>query len=509
MQLNKNKNEQQKKIIIRNNSKEGKLILTNKDNNILGDSQISLSSQKLDNFNSNINSQNLSIKNIKNNKNKDDIKVSKSMDFNNMENIKQDIINFYLIKKQKDKEKNNANKNMNNSHLRKNSKVKMEKEKNRFEKYDKEKISYEIYHQYQSIHFDKQIPFLERMDLYNLKRILKDYKVEELTKMQSPKTSNKKAINTFNRLIEDSNRRIINSYQKNEKENIIEKKKIKRVSKSFDKKKWNEIYEKRFKSKLKERNEKLEKMREERENEKKREEDLIIENLNKKEILLNQRYTRSKSVTNLRKNSKNKDNKNNNIIGNSKLIESLNKRLYYNEINKKDIDYKTFMDKAKELINDSNNNNNFFISFGKQKKNNYIFNEDRVKYNTKKNAFRTNSSISNNKKVFNSNYIYNFRDNDSINEKDTKNNHYVKLVNNKNENCDFDKDKENMKNIENHKYHEINEKTSCYNSASNSKIEDFGELNLNDINNKERPNNAEKIINKFFESLCGHPPLWQ
>ena len=507
MQLNKNKNEKQK-IFTRNNSKEEKIILNNKDNNLIRDSQISSSSQKLDNFNSNINHANLNIKNTKNNNSKNlDIRISKSMDLNNMENIKQDIINFYLIKKQKDKEKNKTSKNMSYSHLKKNSKIKMEKEKNRFEKYDKEKISYEIYHQYQSIHFDKQIPFLERMDLYNLKKILKDYKVEELTKLQSPKTSNKNAINTFNRLIEDSNRRIINSYQKNENENVIKKKKINRVSKSFDKKKWNEIYEKRFNSKLKERNEKLEKMREERENEKKREEDLIIENLNKKQILLNQRYgyKRSKSVTNLRKNNKSKDNKdnnnNNNIIGNSKLIESLNKRLYYNEINKKDIDYKIFMDKAKELINDhnsNNSNNNFFISFGKQRKNNYRFKEDKIKYNTKKNAFRTNSSISNNKKALNSNCIYNFRDNDSANEKDNKD--YVKLINNKNEDSNFNKNKENMKNIENHKYHEINEKKSYHNSFSNSKIEDFGELNLNDINNKERPNNAEKIINKFFES---------
>ena len=505
MQLNKNKNEQQK-IFTRNNSKEEKIILNNKDNNIYRDSQISSSSLKLDNYNSSTNHKNLNMKNTKNSNSKDlDFRISKSMDFNNMENIKQDIINFYLIKKQKDKEKNKSNKNKNNSHLKKNSKIKMEKEKNRFEKYDKEKISYEIYHQYQSIHFDKQIPFLERMDLYNLKKILKDYKVEELTKLQSPKTSNKKAINTFNRLIEDSNRRIINSYQKNENKNVIEKKKINRVSKSFDKKKWNEIYEKRFNSKLKERNEKLEKMREERENEKKREEDLIIENLNKKQILLNQRYgyKRSKSVTNLRKNSKSKDNNNNNnnnnIIGNSKLIDSLNKRLYYNEINKKDIDYKTFMDKAKEIIND-NNNNNVFISFGKQRKNNYIFNEDRLKYNGKKNAFRTNSSVANNKKVLNSNYIYNFRENDIANEKDNKNNHYIKLINNKNENSNFDKDKENMKNIENHKYNEINEKKNCLNSVSNSKIETYGELNLNDINNKERPSNAEKIINKFFES---------
>jgi len=505
MQLNKNKNEQQK-IFTRNNSKEEKIILNNKDNNIYRDSQISSSSLKLDNYNSSTNHKNLNMKNTKNSNSKDlDFRISKSMDFNNMENIKQDIINFYLIKKQKDKEKNKSNKNKNNSHLKKNSKIKMEKEKNRFEKYDKEKISYEIYHQYQSIHFDKQIPFLERMDLYNLKKILKDYKVEELTKLQSPKTSNKKAINTFNRLIEDSNRRIINSYQKNENKNVIEKKKINRVSKSFDKKKWNEIYEKRFNSKLKERNEKLEKMREERENEKKREEDLIIENLNKKQILLNQRYgyKRSKSVTNLRKNSKSKDNNNNNnnnnIIGNSKLIDSLNKRLYYNEINKKDIDYKTFMDKAKEIIND-NNNNNVFISFGKQRKNNYIFNEDRLKYNGKKNAFRTNSSFANNKKVLNSNCIYNFRENDIANEKDNKNNHYIKLINNKNENSNFDKDKENMKNIENHKYNEINEKKNCLNSVSNSKIETYGELNLNDINNKERPSNAEKIINKFFES---------
>ena len=120
MQLNKNKNEQQK-IFTRNNSKEEKIILNNKDNNIIRDSQISSTSQKLDNLNSNVNHANLSIKKTKNDISKDlDIRISKSMDLNNMENIKQDIINFYLIKKQKDKEKNKTNKNMSYSHLKKN-----------------------------------------------------------------------------------------------------------------------------------------------------------------------------------------------------------------------------------------------------------------------------------------------------------------------------------------------------------------------------------------------------
>ena len=222
-------------------------------------------------------------------------KINQQIDTNSLENIKQDIINFYLIEKQKYEEKkrkieinknynyntnskvNTPSYNKNSKRTRPNSATKMLNKKNRFEKYDKEKISYEVYHQYQKMNFNASIPFIQRMELYSLKRCLKDYKIEELTNLQSPKISEKEIVQTFNRLIEDSNRRLFKSKkisnQKNKKEQDIKNNNKKNnininnnikgrkagnpaEKKTFSKKKWDEIYEKRFGSKLKQRNDK-------------------------------------------------------------------------------------------------------------------------------------------------------------------------------------------------------------------------------------------------------------
>ena len=294
-------------------------------------------------------------------------KINQQINNDSLENVKQDIINFYLIEKQKYEEKKReieTNKYYNINNYNTNSKISTPNynktkrtrpnsatkniQKNRFEKYDKERISYEVYHQYQKLNFNySSIPFIQRMELYSLKKCLKDYKIEELTNLQSPKISEKEIVQTFNRLIEDSNRRLFKS-KKNQKKNKEEKKNnkknnnnkiiVKKEIKTFNKKKWDEIYEKRFGSKLKERNDKLEKKRKEKEEKIKKEEDTIIDNLNKKQELLNQKYgmKRNISANNLTKSSLHSLNGNKYYIGNSKIVTNLNQRLYYNEINKKD-----------------------------------------------------------------------------------------------------------------------------------------------------------------------------
>ena len=181
------------------------------------------------------------------------------------------------------------------------------------------------------------------MELYSLKKCLKDYKIEELTNLQSPKISEKEIVQTFNRLIEDSNRRlckskkIINKKEPKEMKINNKKKEKKEIKKSFSKKKWDEIYEKRFKSKLKERNNKLEKKRKEKEEKIKKEEDSIINNLNKQQALFSKRYgiKRNNSENNIIKFSTYSLNSNKYYIGNSKIVTNLNQRLYYNEIKKK------------------------------------------------------------------------------------------------------------------------------------------------------------------------------
>ena len=528
---------------------EGLQFLKNKDNNTIINSNSSSNSKRIDdNIILNLLNQNNNIKNSK----ESELKMDHSTDINSIENVKQDIINFYLIEQKKIEEKKKElelNRNL-KTHAKKNKNIiRKSKEKNRFEKYDKEKLSYEIYHQYQKLNFEKEkLPFLERMQLYALKKCLQDYKIEELTNIKSPKISETKIINTFNRLIEDSNRRNFkvlkkntnennkkilinknkennhtnkikqsnenyksNNNKKNKKENninnnlnnpnknTIKKKQNYKMNKSFDKQKWDEIYERRFSSKLKERNEKLEKMRQEKEEKKKKEEDTIIENLNKKQNLITQKYglKRSHSVNDLSKGNNNYNINNKYYIGNNKMITNINQRLYYNELNKKDIEYKTFMEKAQELLSD--NNNDYFYYYGREEKNN-----DEGKKNIKKNGFRASATGPKNKKMVKSNSVYNFKDyldsnNENKKEEENKDNKSIKIINGKIN--DIYNNVDNGNNIGNNNYKLSEVKISGENNADNYKSDFIDIININsiNINNKDKNNSAEKIINRFFE----------
>ena len=417
--------------------------------------------------------------------NKLQFKINQSYESNSIDNVKQDIINFYLIEKEKYEEKKReieTNKNFNSSNYNTKSKISTPNYnstkrfrpnsankdiKNRFEKYDRERISYEVYHQYQKLNFNfSSIPFIQRMELYSLKRCLKDYKIEELTNLQSPKISEKEIIQTFNRLIEDSNRRLFKSQKISNRKNnkIIEKKGIPKEKKIYNKKKWDEIYEKRFGSKLKERNDKIEKKRKEKEEKIKKEEDTIIDNLNKKQELFNKRYgmKRNKSANNMTKSSNQSLNSNNKYyIGNRKIITNLNQRLYYNEMNKKDYYYKSFVEKAKELIDKELNN--------MDKKAN-------KKLNTNINGFRKRGNRHKNRNIQKSNSVYNFSAFEEKNREEEKNNN---------------------NNFENILKEDIDLRISETSIANNSKVEITGSAS---INNKGRNESAEKIIDRFFEN---------
>ena len=429
------------------------------------------------------------IENLLSNINKNDdlqYKMNQSSETNSFENVKQDIINFYLIEKQKQEEKKkeieiNRNHNYNikkNYHTSYNSRphsVLRNSRENHFELYDKEKISYEIYHQYQKLSFNfLSIPFIQRMELYSLKRCLRDYKVEELTNLKSPKISEKEIVQAFNRLIEDSNRRLfqtnklLETKESNEvslnNKNINNNKKFKKKDgkKSFSKKKWDEIYEKRFISKEKERNNKLEMKRKEKEEKIKKEEDTIIYNLNKKQESYNKRYgiKRNNSENNLMKFSTNSLN-NKYYIGNSKIVTNLNQRLYYNEINKKDIYYKSFLEKACELLGDNE------------------YNYKNLKKGKKKNYFRKKMNAEMKKDNHKRNAIYNFIDFDE-----------------KNENKEEEKNNNNFKKIIKDLKDNIDSRLIETSGANNSKIEITGSGVIN-TNNK---GSAEKIIDRFFEN---------
>ena len=413
---------------------------------------------------------------LNDNKNEDlHFKINQSNETNSIENVKQDIINFYLIERQKyeEKKKESEKNRNNNDNIKKNYKsdrpysATRKIKKNHFEKYDKEKISYEIYHQYQKLNFNfLSIPFIQRMELYSLKKCLKDYKVEELTNLKSPKISEKEIVQTFNRLIEDSNRRLCKSKKvlnkKEPKEMKInnKKKEKKEIKKSFSKKKWDEIYEKRFKSKLKERNNKLEKKRKEKEEKIKKEEDSIINNLNKQQALFSKRYgiKRNNSENNIIKFSTHSLNSNKYYIGNSKIVTNLNQRLYYNEIKKKDIYYKSFLEKAHELLDDNE------------------YDSKNIKSGNKKNFFRKRTKAEKKKDNRKKNVVYNFIDfdeNKDKKEEEKNNNNFNKII-------------KDLKD---------DSRLSETSMVHNSKIE----LTYTGSANNQKNESAEKIIDGFFE----------
>ena len=103
---------------------------------------------------------------------------------------------------------------------------------------------------------------------------------------------------------------------------------------------------------------------------------------------MNQRYgmKRNKSANNLTKNSINSLNKNKYYIGNSKIVANLNQRLYYNEISKKDIDYKILKEKAKQLIDDNSYENIYNKTEKGKKSTNKNLEKKKSKYSI--NSFR-------------------------------------------------------------------------------------------------------------------------
>ena len=505
LQNKQNENKENIDINEKHNYNNEKQDVKNKDDNIAKNENLN-SSEKKQIKNGIINS-------LLNNPDENTELKFKINETNSIEDIKQDIINFYLIEKQKNEEKKkekdlikshncDTNNKINNKTIyntntkgRRPNSTNKKLKNNRFEKYDKERISYEIYHEYQKLNFNfKTIPFIQRMELYSLKRCLKDYKVEELAHQQSPKIPEKEKIQTFNRLIEDSNRRLFKT-KKNERKKINEEKNIKtkeisvinnknknpekkeilKEKKVFNKKKWDEIYEKRFSSKLKERNDKLEKLRKQKEEKIKKEEDKIIDNLNKKQEIFNQRYgmKRNKSAHHLTKSSNNKLNKNENkyYIGNSKIVTNLNQRLYYNEMTKKDLGYKSFLEKANRLMDtcefkDINNKNN---------KNDKKWNKS---LDIKINCFRKETKKIKRKNLIKSSSAYIFIDSEEKNpikeeEEEKNNNNFDKII----------KDEIDLK---------INE-TSIMNN-SKSEINGSGSIS----NNNAKNDSAEKIIDIFF-----------
>ena len=120
----------------------------------------------------------------------------------------------------------------------------------RYSQYNTQDLCYKLYKEYSKIKFANEEDFLSRMDLYATKKALQQEKLDELLKQNIIRVPEDERVKSFNRLIEDSNKRIENMNKKEamNKLNLEKQKRPKsaNVNKSSHKNNWNKIYKERF-----------------------------------------------------------------------------------------------------------------------------------------------------------------------------------------------------------------------------------------------------------------------
>ena len=177
-----------------------------------------------------------------------------------MNDIKQSILK---TKRKKYKKTNSINKQSNHN-LNEQFELYL---KNKYNKYNTLEQAYKILNEYSKMEFNDNDDFIQRMDNYSSKRRLQEEKINELLKKQKPTLPEDKLIKTFNRLIEDSNRRNESKNKQICSDDILMNEinhhlKKNKSDKTIIKRDWKVIYNERFQSKLNNYKQNLEKQRE-------------------------------------------------------------------------------------------------------------------------------------------------------------------------------------------------------------------------------------------------------
>ena len=259
--------------------------------------------------------------------------------------------------------------------------------KNKYNKYNTLEQAYKILNEYSKMEFNDNDDFIQRMDNYSSKRRLQEEKINELLKKQKPTLPEDKLIKTFNRLIEDSNRRNESKNKQICSDDILMNEinhhlKKNKSDKTIIKRDWKVIYNERFQSKLNNYKQNLEKQREDNLKKKHFEEENEINEM--------KRYWRKT------------------ILSPEKLNEITN-RLYYKPIwNKLMANMEMYTKKNRELENLTNSTYSSKIS----------------KNCTTKNSINKNKNKINNKSEIKKNNYYNYDKNNNFN----NNNNYVPLT---------------------------------------------------------------------------------
>ena len=191
--------------------------------------------QNQSNGNFNINQEN--IKNLKKKIIIDNNNNIQTSDIQNHDNIQLNMINI-----------NNSKSHNQKKNKRQNNYSNLNQINSAFDNYDLQKLTYSLIKDYSLIQINKDEKFLDRMKFDIYKRQSKDERINQLLEENKKKIDEVERIKTFNRLIEDANRRNEANENLKKKEDNLKHELISPKNKKYNVNEWNNIYQKRFKS---------------------------------------------------------------------------------------------------------------------------------------------------------------------------------------------------------------------------------------------------------------------
>jgi len=213
----------------------------------------------------------------------------------------------------------------------------------RYKAFDVQSLGYDILKKLDSnIRPDLNEEFMIRMEKDVERRIKKDEAIKSIVKEKQITLQEEDRVKTFNRLIQDANRRMESAERLKELQEMEEREKKfeEGTRKKYENKEWEEIYENRFMRFNEDKNRKIKEKRSEKKAKEKEMEQMIVEQINstkrssKKEIVTSSKRMCDEEMNKRKKNlitlnkKYNKDNQEDNIQNNRASIGSNPENLY-------------------------------------------------------------------------------------------------------------------------------------------------------------------------------------
>jgi hypothetical protein len=226
----------------------------------------------------------------------------------------------------------------------------------KYKAFDVQSLEYDILKELDSnIKPDLNEEFMIRMEKDVERRIKKDETIKTIVKEKQVTLQEEDRVKTFNRLIQDANRRMESAERLKELQDMEEREKkyAENSKKKYENKEWEEIYENRFMRYNDDKNRKIKEKRSEKKAKEKEMEQIIVEQINstkrssKKEIITSSKRMCDEEMNKRKKNlitlnkKYNKDNQVDNIQCNKASITSNPENIYHviNILNQSDSDH--------------------------------------------------------------------------------------------------------------------------------------------------------------------------